>query len=106
MSNEEQKDQPTSESGNSTKPVVVCPCGATIPEDKIDYWNGCNDEGEDYAVVTAECPSCKAEYETSQWGEWENKSEAAQYLADCLVKILRCRDIRQPNSQNYDYKRF
>lgn len=66
------------------KPHVVCRCGATIPDDEVDYWNGCNEEGEDYGVVTAQCPKCKTDYETSQWGEWDNKEDAVEYLSDYI----------------------
>ncbi len=58
--------------------------GANIPYDDVDYWNGCNDEGEEYCVVTAQCPECKTDYETSQCGEWDNKSDAIKYLADYI----------------------
>ena len=69
-----------SSSPNAAKPNVVCRCLSEIPENEIEYYNGCNEEGEDYAVVTGHCPNCKVEYETSQWGEWDNKEDAFQYL--------------------------
>lgn len=67
---------------NETKVEVICRCGATIPDDYIDYWNGCNELGEDYGKVSAQCPKCKAEYEANQWGEWDSKEEAIECLAD------------------------
>ena len=77
MENQEQK-------SNIDQPVVTCRCGAVIPNDEIDYSNRCNEEGEEYAEVTAQCNVCKAYYETSQWGEWDNKNEAIEYLKDYI----------------------
>ena len=77
-------DERKSVSLNEATHVVVCRCGATIPDDEVDYWNGCNEEGEEYGVVTVQCLSCKADYETSQWGEWDDKSDAVQYLTDYI----------------------
>ncbi len=80
---EEQKlndsSQPTLQQHN-----VTCLCGAIIPDDNIDKWNGCNEEGEDYGVVTANCDKCGADYETSQWGEWDDLEDAKSYLQDYI----------------------
>jgi hypothetical protein len=77
MSNEEQN-QPLQQAH------VTCRCGAIIPDDNIDKWNGCNEEGEDYGVVTANCDKCDADYETSQWGEWDDLEDAKSYLQDYI----------------------
>jgi hypothetical protein len=76
-------------SNEATKPAscqtaVTCRCGAIIPDDNIDKWNGCNEEGEDYGVVTANCDKCGADYETSQWGEWDGLEDAKSYLQDYI----------------------
>lgn len=63
---------------------VTCHCGEIIPDDNINKWNGCNEEGEDYGVVTANCDICGAEYETTQWGEWDNLEDAKSYLQDYI----------------------
>lgn len=63
---------------------VTCRCGAIIPDDNIDKWNGCNEEGEEYVVVTADCDKCGADYRTSQWGEWDDLEDAKSYLQDYI----------------------
>lgn len=50
---------------------LKCICGAIIPEDNIEKQNRCNEEGEDWAEVEADCPKCYWGYRTEQWGEWE-----------------------------------
>lgn len=50
-------------------PVIKCRCGAFIDILNIEKWNGCNEEGEEYGVVTATCKNCETEFESSQWGE-------------------------------------
>lgn len=66
------------------QPIVTCRCGAVIPNDEIDYSNGCNEKGEEYGELSAQCNVCKADYETSQWGEWDDKNEAIEYLKDYI----------------------
>lgn len=63
---------------------IICRCGAIISDDAIEFWNASNEEGEEYGVVTAECKSCGVEYETSQWGEWDSKEDAMQYLSNYI----------------------
>ena len=70
--------------GNAVLPLVTCRCGSIIPDDNIDKWNGCNEEGEDYGVVTASCDKCGKDYETSQWGEWDDLEDAKNYLQDYI----------------------
>ena len=62
--------------------VVTCSCGCVIPDDNIDKWNGCNELGEDYGVVTAHCDKCGDDYEANQWGEWESLEEAKEVLIE------------------------
>lgn len=62
--------------------IVVCRCGASIPEHKIDYCNRCTEEGEEYGEASAECIVCKAEYEVSQWMEWEDRTDAINALIE------------------------
>ncbi|MBK9479951.1 MAG: hypothetical protein IPN99_14115 [Bacteroidetes bacterium] len=65
--------------------AVTCRCGAIIPDDNIDKWNGCNEEGEDYGVVTANCDKCGADYETTaNLSEWDDLEDAKSYLQDYL----------------------
>lgn len=66
-------------------PVIKCNCKAFINPMDIEKYNGTNEEGEEYGVVTAECKKCGKEYETSQWGEWEDWNEAY----DCLTEYLK-----------------
>ena len=70
---------------NICKTVVSCRCGELIDESVIDYWNGCNEEGSEYGRVTADCKSCGKYWEASQWGEWEDKNEAMNYLNDYIL---------------------
>lgn len=63
---------------------IVCNCGNEIPDEEIDFWNGCNEEGEDFGVVSATCPKCDTEYETNQWGEWDDKEDAKSVLQDYI----------------------
>jgi hypothetical protein len=77
--NENSEQNPQLNIGN-----VTCPCGAIIPDENIDKWNTCNEVGEEYGVVVANCEYCGADYETSQWGEWEDLEEAKSYLQDSL----------------------
>lgn len=70
---------------NNLPTIVTCPiCGETIPDTNIENWNGCNEEGEDYGKVTATCEKCSGEYETYQWGEWQNFEEAKERLNEYL----------------------
>lgn len=65
-------------------PVVTCICGEVIPNSNMEYSNRCNEEGEEYGEVSIKCSFCKTEYETSQWGEFENKEEAMEYLIEYI----------------------
>ena len=56
-------------------------CQAEIALDEIEYYNGCNEEREDYAVVQYTC-SCGEEYEFNQWGEVDNMDEAVIWFTD------------------------
>ncbi len=69
---------------NSDELIVVCRCGSVIPSDQIEVRNRCNEEGEDYGEVSAECNVCHNDYETSQWGEWDNKEEAVKHLMEYI----------------------
>lgn len=55
-------------------------CDTVLSDEDIWYRNGCNEEGEDYGIVEAECPSCGMGWEESQWGEFEDLEEAKEYL--------------------------
>ncbi len=66
---------------------IICKCGSIILNDNIDFWNGCNEEGEEYGVITAKCDKCGKDYETSEWGEWENEEAAKEYLQDYINKL-------------------
>lgn len=64
--------------------IITCTCGSVIDTADIYHENRCNEEGEDYAVVSAECSKCGKEYETSKWGEWETEKEAIEYLKEFI----------------------
>lgn len=66
-----------------TTPVVTCRCGLEIPDNEIEYTNGCNDEGEDYCIGTAKC-KCGLEYECSEWGECDSLSQAKEDLIEYI----------------------
>lgn len=58
----------------------------------IDYLsqNGFSyEKGEDYCVVSATCDICSSEYETTEWGEWENLEAAKEVLQDYISKIIK-----------------
>lgn len=63
---------------------LTCECGAIIPLENVDHNNGCNEEGEDYGIVSAHCNACNKEYETSTWGEWDSFEEAVNYLMEYI----------------------
>lgn len=62
---------------------VSCCCGLTIPDSEIDYKNGCNEEGEDYFIVIADC-TCGKDYEVSGWGELDSITEAKEELKEYI----------------------
>ncbi len=72
---------------NNVQHTITCRCGAIIPDDEIDYCNRCNEEGEEYGEVSAQCNICKANYQASQWGEWSNRDEAVEYLKEYIEGI-------------------
>lgn len=57
--------------------IVTCSCGAIIPHENIDHWNGCNEEGEEYGWS----------YGIFQWGEWESRDEALRHIKNYLKEI-------------------
>lgn len=69
---------------NNNLITVTCRCGSIIPDDNIDERNGCNEEGEEFGTVSAICDKCGNDYETSQWGEWDDLEEAKEYLQEYI----------------------
>lgn len=67
--------------------IIKCRCGAIIPSDQIDNYNRCNEEGEEFAEVVADCKSCGSEYETSKWGEWHDREEALSHLYEYIMDL-------------------
>lgn len=45
--------------------ILICKCGAVIPNDNISWTNAVNDLGEDVCLITADCDSCGDELNTS-----------------------------------------
>lgn len=74
------------QTNNTDQSIVACHCGAIIPNDEISCVNGCNEEGEEYGEVSAQCNVCKRDYETFQWGEWDDRDEAIEYLKEYIEK--------------------
>ncbi len=68
-------------------PIVHCICGALISNEEIDHNNRCNEDGEYFGVVSVQCPACKHEYDTSQWGEWDDDKAAIQHMKDYIDEI-------------------
>jgi hypothetical protein len=66
---------------------LICKCGEIIPDANIDYSNRCNEEGEDYFEASAHCDKCKADYDTSGWGEINSTDEAKEYLIDGVTDL-------------------
>ncbi len=60
--------------------IITCTCGAEIKE--FAHRNGCNDEGEEYGEVNAECKNCGKDWEAWGWGEWENETQARNFLIE------------------------
>lgn len=50
----------------------MCKCGQLFTLDDCEKQGGCNEEGEDFTDISAECPSCKKTYEFFCWGEVED----------------------------------
>ena len=71
-----------------TIPVVTCCCGLVIPDEDIDYYNRCNEEGEEYYEGDADC-SCGKYWEWSEWGECESLSEAKEDLQEYIKSNCR-----------------
>ena len=70
------------------KQIVTCLCGEIVPTENIDKYNRCNEFGEDYGEVDAECKKCGAYYETSQWSWFENLEEAIDLLKEYIKQKL------------------
>lgn len=68
-------------------PRVVCTCGADILPEDIEMTLRDNEEGEELGVVSAVCGNCKSEWETFQWGWFDDNFEACQYLSDYLNNL-------------------
>lgn len=75
---------------------VICKCGAEITG--IEYYNGCNELGEDYYEGNATCDSCNEYYEWSEWGENEGLEQvkedfnnAYKYVSLTAIKTIRRR---------------
>ena len=69
--------------------VIHCPkCNTAIVDADISFYNGVNEEGEDYGEVFAECRTCHSYYETSQWGSFDDLNEAKESLFNYLKTIL------------------
>lgn len=62
--------------------LVICLCGACIPDEDISWYNDTNEEGEEYGVVEAICPICGKDYEVSTWGEIEGIDDAKDLIKD------------------------
>ncbi len=69
--------------------IITCKCGAIIPDENIDWRNRCNEEGEEWAEVSGTCPACNKEYETTQWGEFQNDDDAKELLKDYIEELLK-----------------
>jgi RNase P subunit RPR2 len=56
-------------------------CKTPIIESDIEYRNGTNEEGDEYAEMFYTC-DCGFEYEYSQWGGIETEEEAIELFKD------------------------
>ncbi len=63
-----------------------CKCGCPITLAEVDYNNKCNELGEEYHTVEAECPDCKKEYSCEDWGEVSDPLEAFENLMNAYGK--------------------
>ncbi len=67
-----------------TQNILICKCGTEIPDSEIEYKNSENEEGEEYGDAYCSCSVCQADYETWQWGGFENREHAKGVLIDYI----------------------
>ena len=60
---------------------VICSCGSEIVS--LDYWNKCNDQGEECYEGVAEC-SCGKYWLWDGWGECEGLEQAKSDLQEYI----------------------
>lgn len=67
-----------------TDQVLICSCGATIPDSAISHFCCTNEEGEEFALVEAWCQNdrCGKRYEANSWGCCEDLKEAKEVLIE------------------------
>lgn len=65
-----------------------CSCGLIIPDDRISFHNGCNDEGEAYYVGKSSCV-CGKKYSWREWSECESLSDAKRDLKNYVTNICK-----------------
>ncbi len=63
---------------------IKCACGNFISDDIIDFFNSENEEGEEYGEVNISCAKCGETYEAWQWGQFEDKNEAIDFIQDYI----------------------
>ncbi len=54
----------------------ICNCNHHILIDDIEYFNKCNEEGEEYFEIYFRCQHCSVELEFSEWGWIDCEQEA------------------------------
>ena len=59
-----------------------CLCGNKLTDQNVHYWNGCNEEGEEYCLYEFVCEKCKKEVEFDDWGNCENPIDALEAVHD------------------------
>ncbi len=63
---------------------IKCNCGNFIQDDVMEFYNQCNEEGEEYGTVEIYCENCSSDHEASQWGHFEDQKEAMDYLQEYI----------------------
>lgn len=66
---------------------IKCQCGNQLTDQNVSYDNGCNDEGEDYAIYKFRCKICETEIEFHRWCECEDIEEAKKEVAKYIWQL-------------------
>ncbi|TDE15303.1 hypothetical protein [Dyadobacter psychrotolerans] len=67
--------------------IIRCINNHLITDDNISVRNSSNEEGEEFAEVTAYCEKCDSVLEANQWGEIESLNEAKELLFDNFTHL-------------------
>lgn len=73
---------------NKKNPIVICECKNVIKESEIEFYNGVDELGEDYAVASFTCKNCNEEITVTQWSHFENDTEPIELISKRMFDHL------------------